>query len=94
MARQVGKTKSPKMGRLIHVKNLSRKNRANQTYFCVKLEAGQDICSFGGVGPRMVRSGEEFYALFTHHQIVVAIDRAKANPEDVDRVHLLRDLID
>ena len=68
-----------RMGKLIRVVNKGRKAGANLTYLLTKI---QD------------ENGYEFYALFTDHQIDVALARAEKNPEDVVQTTWLRDMLD
>ena len=68
-----------RMGKLVRVPNKAKKFGANESYLLTKLQR-----------PR----GAEFYALFTDHQIEVALRRARKNPEDVIHTAKLVDLLD
>lgn len=68
-----------RMGRIVTVVNTRRKFGANKKYALVKVQDEQ---------------GREGYLLFTRHQLKVAQDRARKNPEDVMLSARLIDAID
>jgi len=68
-----------RLGALLCVRNARRKFGANKRYFHVRLE---------------LPHGREVPALFTRHQLRVALKRARKNPEDLVRAPFLLDLLD
>lgn len=71
-----------RIGDAVLIENMSKKFGANKTYYLVRLQ---------------MPDGEEVDAMFTEDQIDTAIDRAKANPEDVPKntiIDKVRDALD
>ena len=68
-----------RLGKVLCVRNKGRKFGANLRYFNVRLE---------------LPDGREVIALFTRHQMKVALDRAKKNPEDLVDAPFLRKLLE
>lgn len=68
-----------RLGKVLCVRNTQRKFGANRRYFNVRLE---------------LPDGREVIALFTKHQLRVALKRARKNPEDLVDAPFLLDLLD
>lgn len=71
-----------RIGDIREIINTERKFGANSTYFLTRLQ---------------LEDGSEVNAMFTHHELNTAIERAKANTEDLEKEGFLdkiRDLID
>ena len=68
-----------RMGKLVRVPNKAKKFGANASYLLTKLQRPK---------------GSEVYALFTDHQIEVALQRARRNPEDLLETAKLMNLVD
>lgn len=68
-----------RLGDLISVKNMKKKPAAADKYNHIRVQ---------------FPNGDEKHLLFTDHEINVALDRAKKNPEDLPPISWVRDLFD
>jgi len=73
------KSVDARLGKLMCVRNAARKFGANRRYFHARLE---------------LPHGREVHALFTRHQLRVALKRARKNPEDLVEVPFVLDMLD
>ena len=81
-----------KMGSVVLVENQERHQNANETYLSCKLQAPYaKVFLPSGV---ILKEGNEFYALFTAHELDRAIQRANTNKEDLAKPSLLNNLLD
>ena len=71
--------KTAKLGRLMPVANTKRRFGSARVYMLTRLQGG--------------RGKREFFAMFTPHEINVAVKRAARNPEDLRKTSWLRRLI-